>query len=85
MQFIPVPVEVFARALIDVVQENKLIITATDDVSKWVETHAVRKADTPTLAKFLVECIICRHAIPQILQSDNRSIFTSDFFEQVAK
>jgi hypothetical protein len=82
----------FSRVQIDVSgpfptsrRQNKLIITATDYISKWVEARAVRRADTDTLVKFFIEQIICRHSVPKIVQSDNGSIFTSDFFKEVTK
>jgi hypothetical protein len=92
MQFFEIPEELFSRVQIDVAgpfptssRQNKLIITATDYVSKWLESRAVRRADTPTLVKFVVEQIICRHGCPKIIQSDNGSIFTSDFFAAVTE
>jgi transposase InsO family protein len=35
--------------------------------------------------KFVFEQIICRHGCPKIIQSDNGSIFTSDFFAAVTE
>jgi hypothetical protein len=59
MQFFEVPEQIFSRVQIDVSgpfptskRQNKLIITACDYLTKWVEARAVRRADTDTLVKF---------------------------------
>jgi hypothetical protein len=48
MQFFEIPEEIFSRVKIDAAGpfptsslQNKLIITATDYVSKWLESRAV--------------------------------------------
>jgi hypothetical protein len=67
------------------IRQNKLIITVTDNGSKWLESRAVRRADTRTHVKFVVEQIICQHGCPKIIQSENGSICTSDFFAAVTE
>jgi len=88
MQFFPTPEQPFERVQIDFTgpfpvssKQNKLLISAVDYLTRWVELRAVRHATTETLVQFFIEQIICRHDVPKIFQSDNGTIFTSDFFQ----
>jgi len=42
----------------------KFIVFARDDLSGWVEGHAIRNADSKNVAKFIYEDVICRHGCP---------------------
>jgi len=66
-------------------RQNKYIITATCYSTKWIEARAIKQATTETIAKFVVEQLICRHGCPKILQSDNGSIFTSNLFKEITR
>lgn len=90
-QCIKVPKNAFQRVQIDVAglfpsskSNKKYIITASCYLTKWLETEAVKSAQTEDIIKFLVKKIICRHGVPAILQSDKGTIFTSDLFSKLA-
>ena len=44
-----------------------------------------KEANAETIAKFLVEQIICRQGCPKVIQSDQGSIFTSGLFQEISK
>lgn len=87
LQPIPIPKQPFHHLQIDISgpyplsnNQNQYIITAACYLSKFLETKAVRKADAETVAKFILEQIICRHGVPKIIQSDQGTVFTSELF-----
>ncbi|OXA47863.1 Retrovirus-related Pol polyprotein from transposon opus [Folsomia candida] len=89
-QCIKVPKNAFQRVQIDVAgpfpaskSNKKYIITASCYLTKWLETEAVKSAQTEDIINFLVK-LICRHGVPAILQSDKGTIFTSDLLSQLS-
>ena len=40
------------------------IVFARDDLSSWVEGHAIKAANSKNMAKFIYEDIICRYRCP---------------------
>ena len=46
--------------------------------SKWVEAFPLRVTDSETLAKVLVDEIVCRYGVPQCLHSDQGTNFNSE-------
>lgn len=84
------PKNAFQRVQIDVAgpfpaskSNKKYIITASCYLTKWLETEAVKSAQTEDIINFLVK-LICRHGVPAILQSDKGTIFTSDLLSQLS-
>jgi hypothetical protein len=67
----------FSRVGIDVVgplprseRGKKYLIVATDYVTRWCEARATKDKSARTIAKFVLEEIICRHGPPNELLSD---------------
>jgi len=46
------------------VNGNKYSVVVTDLFSKWVEAFPVKSTDTETLARLLVDEVICRYGTP---------------------
>ena len=81
----PIPVlKPFHRVAVDVLQlpltssGNKYIVVFMDYFTKWVEAYAVADQHASTIARLLIENIVCRHGVPQELLSDGGPNFLSD-------
>ena len=48
----------------------KYILVITDMFSKWVEAFPLRVTDSETLAKVLVDEVVCRYGVPLTLHSE---------------
>ena len=57
----------------------------TDLFSKWVEAFPIKKTDSLTLAKVLVDEIVCRYGTPTTLHSDQRANLCSDVIEKLCE
>lgn len=82
----------FQRVEIDVTQlptsrkGYNYILSFIDVFTKWPEAVALKKfPDAKTTAKYLKELIVSRHGVPELIQTDNGSNFTSEFLEQTVK
>lgn len=64
---------------------NKYLVVFTDYLTKWPEAFAVPSQDALTIAKLLVEEIICRHGAPKKLLSDRGKNFLSDLIKDITK
>ena len=49
---------------------NLYILVVTDVFSKWVEAFAIRNTVATTLARVLVDEVICRYGVPKSIHSD---------------
>ena len=56
---------------------KKYILVVTDIFSKWVEAFPLGFTDTETLARVLVNEVICRYGVPSVLHSDQGANLTS--------
>ena len=81
----PIPVKgPFHRVGVDILQlpltssGNKYIVVFLDYLTKWVEAYAVPDQQAETIARLLVENIVCRHGVPEELLSDRGANFLSD-------
>ena len=88
----PIPVGgPFHRVGVDVLQlpltesGNKYIVVFLDYLTKWVEAFAVQDQSAETIARLLVEEIICRHGAPQELLSDRGANFLSNLIQEVCE
>ena len=90
----PIPVGgPFHRMGVDVLQlpwpltldGNQYAVVFIDYLTKWVEVFAVSDQKAETIAKLLVEGVICRHGAPQELLSDRGANFLSDLVLEVCK
>ncbi len=88
----PIPVGgPFHRVGVDVLQlpltldGNQYAVVFIDYLTKWVEVFAVADQKAETIAKLLVEGVICRRGAPQELLSDHGANFLSDLVLEVCK
>ena len=86
----PIPVGgPFHRIGVDVLQlpltanGNRYVVCFVDYLTKWVEAFAVSDQRAETIAKLLVDHVICRHGIPEELLSDRGANFLSDIIQSV--
>ena len=56
----------------------RYILVITDLFSKWVEAFPLVGTDSNTLAKILVDEIVCQYGMPEIIHSDQGSNFVSE-------
>ena len=75
------PIPPFDRVGVDIIQYtksskgNQYAVVFVDYLTKWPEVFPVRDQTAPTIAKLLVENIICRHGVPNQLLSDRGANF----------
>ena len=88
----PIPVGgPFERVGVDVLQlpltldGNQYVVVFIDYLTKWVEVFAVPNQKAETIARLLVEGVICRHGAPLELLSDRGTNFLSDLVLEVCK
>ena len=81
----PIPVKgPFHRVGVDILQlpltssGNKYLVVFLDYLTKWVEAYPVPDQRAETIARLLVENIVCRHGVPEELLSDRGANFLSD-------
>ena len=66
-------------------QGNKYILVVTDLFSKWTEAFALKTTDSETLARVLVDEVICRYGMPSTLHSDQGANLTSNLIASLCK
>jgi len=49
---------------------NRYVVVFVEYLTKWVEAYAVEDQTSETLARLLVDCVVCRHGVPGQLLSD---------------
>ena len=88
----PIPVgSPFQRVAVDVLQlpqtqnGNKYAVVFMDYLTKWPEVFATSDQSAETIAKLLVEHIICRHGVPEELLSDQGPNFMSDLIREICQ
>jgi len=64
---------------------HKYIVLITDLFSKWVEAFPLRVTDSETLARVLVDEIVCRYGVPTYLHSDQGSNLNSEVITTLCK
>ena len=62
---------------------NQYAVVFIDYLTKWVEAFAVPNQRADTIAKCLVEGVICRHGAPEQLLSDRGANFMSELVAEV--
>ena len=62
---------------------NSYILTVIDHFSKWVELFPIRNQEASTVAKILVDRIICQHGCPIQILTDQGPNFESDLFREL--
>jgi len=75
LQSIPVGAP-FDRVGVDIMEMprtlrgNRYVVVFVEYLTKWVEAYAVEDQTSETLARLLVDCVVCRHGVPGQLLSD---------------
>ena len=62
---------------------NKYILVVTDLFTKWVEAFPLAQTDSVTLAKVLVNEIVCHYGVPRYLHSDQGANLVSDVIKSL--
>lgn len=88
----PIPVGgPFHRVGVDVLQlpltrgGNRYVVVFADYLTKWVEAFAVPDQTADTIARLLVEKVVCVHGVPEQLLSDRGANFLSDLVASVCR
>jgi len=63
---------------------HKFILVATDYFTKWVEAIPLKKVTSTDMIGFVKEHIIYRFGIPQTINTDQGTMFTSGEFDEFA-
>ena len=63
---------------------NKHILVFTDYATRWVEAFPTRDQKASTVARILIDEIICRHSAPKVLLSDQGRNFMSEMIAEVS-
>ena len=86
----PIPVgEPFDRVGVDILEMpqtsrgNRYIIVFVEYLTKWVEAYASPDQTSETIARLLVDCVVCRHGVPSQLLSDRGPNLLSDLIQDV--
>ena len=86
----PIPVRgPFHRVGVDILKlpltssGNQYLVVFLDYLTEWVEAYPVPDQRTETIARLLVENIVCRHGVPEELLSDRGANFLSDLILQM--
>ena len=86
----PIPVGgPFHRVGVDVLQlpltfsGNQYTVVFMDYFTKWPEVFAVPNQRAETIARLLVECVISRHGVPELLLSDRGPNLLSELVNEV--
>ena len=81
----------FHRVAVDVLtmpltsRGNRYIVVFMDYFTKWAEAFAVPDQQAPTIARLLVDNIVCRHGVPEELLSDRGANFLSDLILEMCR
>lgn len=65
------------------VNGNRYVVVFVDYLTKWPEAFAVPDQKATTIARLLVEEVICLHGIPEQLLSDRGSNFLSSLIQEI--
>ncbi len=66
-------------------QGNRYVIVFVDYLTKWVEAYPLADQTSETIARVLVDQILCRHGVPRELLSDRGANFLSEVIRDVCK
>ena len=86
----PIPVGgPFHRVGVDILQlpltvnGNSYVVCFVDYLTKWVEAFPMADQRAETVARLLVENVVCRHGVPEELLSDRGANFLSELMQSV--
>ena len=63
---------------------HKYILVMMDRFTKWPECAPLRNQMAATVAKAFVSLVVCRHCVPEQMQTDRGTQFTSDMMKHVS-
>ncbi len=82
----------FERIAIDILgplpqtaKGNKYVVVISDYFTKWTEALPLSNMEACTVAKVLVDEVLCRFGIPQTIHSDQGRQFESNLFQEMCK
>jgi len=64
---------------------NIYILTVIDHFTKWVEMFPMKNQEAATVAKILVDRVICVHGCPLQILTDSGTNFESQLFQELCK
>ena len=64
---------------------NKYILVVTDLFTKWVEAFPLRETSSSTLATVLVDEVISRFGVPNVLHNDQGANFCSEVIKGICR
>ena len=64
---------------------NQYVLVFLDYLTKWVEAFPIKDQKAETVARVLVEEVICRHGAPERLLSDRGANFLSELIAEVCR
>jgi len=64
---------------------NKYVVVISDYFTKWTEALPMPNMEAVTVARLLVEQVVCRFGMPQIIHSDQGRQFESHLFQEMCK
>ena len=64
---------------------NQYVLVFLDYLTKWVEAFPIKDQKAETIARVLVEEVICPHGAPERLRSDRGSNFLSELVAEVCR
>ena len=62
---------------------NRYVVTFIDYLTKWIESFACSDQTSETIAKLLIDHVICRHGVPEYLVSDRGTNLLSSLMQEV--
>lgn len=64
---------------------NTVVVVATDYATRYIECQALPNSKSLTVAKFILENIICRHSCFKFLHSDRAQNWRSELIQELLK
>jgi transposase InsO family protein len=64
---------------------NVYILTIVDHFTRWAEAIALEEQTTRSIARAIIQHVICRHGLFETMTSDNGSVFVSELADVIYK
>ena len=66
-------------------KRNRYVLVICDYFTKWTESFAMPNQQAETVARILVDDVICRFGVPYSIHSDQGTNFESTLFQQICQ